>query len=321
MENISNCRIAVIGAGVMGSTIAQVFATAGFHTTMIDQKQEFLDRAFTRVDGQLAFLVKEGLLPEESIAKAKEHLHGDVNENLPTIGKDFDVVVEAVFESPEVKRDVYALLSEVTRPDCILCSNTSGLDVFSIAEVKNPERFMVTHWFNPPHLMKLVEVVMSDVTSPELAELICELHRMAGQKPVLIKRYVPGFIVNRIQAAIMREASWMVLNDICSPEDIDNAIKYTHGIRYCFEGPIALWDFAGWTVPVATSVDIDPSLCNDPEPNKLGAKLLEEGYGGILNGKGIFGEYTDPDAFREKRSRRIIQMTKVVEAFDQEDLL
>ncbi|MCC8079857.1 MAG: 3-hydroxyacyl-CoA dehydrogenase family protein [Oscillospiraceae bacterium] len=319
MDNLKNLRIAVMGAGVMGSTIAQVFATAGFHTTMIDQSEVLLEQAYSRVETQLAFLVKEGLMPEENIPVVSRHLHSAVTANLADIGRNFDIVVEAVFESPEAKQNVYAQLSEVTRPDCILCSNTSGLDVFSITEVSHPERFMVTHWFNPPHLMKLVEVVMSDKTSAELAELICKVHHIAGQKPVLIKRYVPGFIVNRIQAAIMREASWMILNDICSAEDIDNAIKYTHGIRYCFEGPIGLWDFAGWSVPVATSVDINPSLCNDTEPNELGVKLLSEGYGGIINGKGIFGDYADPDAFREKRSRRIVQMSKVVEAFDAED--
>jgi len=312
-------KIAVLGAGTMGAGIAAQFALYGHRVMLYSRSWATLERAEKTAGKIYELLVDTGRMTGAAAARAGEKI--TCTTSVAEAVKDAWYVVETIVERAAEKAELYEKLDGLLGEDVILTSNTSFMDIFALIPKRRQGNTLIAHWYAPAHILPLVEVVKGPETRPEVVERMLEFHRQCGKTPVLMERYVPGFIVNRIQAAIMREASWMVLNDICSPEDIDNAIKYTHGIRYCFEGPIALWDFAGWTVPVATSVDIDPSLCNDPEPNKLGAKLLEEGYGGILNGKGIFGEYTDPDAFREKRSRRIIQMTKVVEAFDQEDLL
>ena len=170
-------HILVVGAGVMGCGIAQVFAANGYKTIMADLKEEFLETAMKRIVGNIEGMVEEGLADKTYGEAVKANLSTLLNSRIPEVAAQFDLVVEVIFENKEAKRDLYKILSDNCREDCIFASNTSGMDVFGVTAdvLKNPERLVITHWFNPPHLMKIIEVVKGPDTSDETAQAMREL--------------------------------------------------------------------------------------------------------------------------------------------------
>ena len=209
---------------------------------------------------------------------------------------------KAFFEDPAVKKDTFAKLNQYCSKDCILCSNTSASNIFEIAEVAHPERMLITHWFNPPFIMDLVEIVCGPETSEQTLETVVALHERMGKTPAVIRQYVPGFIVNRLATALMREAGYMVSQGWTTPQDIDNAIKATSGVRYAFEGPMALYDIVGWDLIQRVALDLHHSLYSNAEGgNPLGAELVAKGHLGLKSGKGAF-DYSgvDPDRLHER---------------------
>lgn len=316
----SNYKILVVGAGTMGRSIAQVFAAKGLTVYMTDLSKEYLDAALEQIDGAIDILIKNGMADEGYRTAVKKNLRVMTNEDIPAVGKEIDCAFEVIFENKDAKREIYKLLNESCRPDCIFASNTSGMDVFSVCKdiVEHPERLIITHWFNPPHLMKLIEVVKGPRTSDEVASAVRGLLEFAGKKPAVLNYFVPGFIVNRIATVINRELYYMIDNGWISAQDAENAIKYTDGLRYGFEGPIALWDFVGLNIPVTVAKDVLPSLCNDTDTIPLGEKMIAEGKTGVKVGEGLF-RYPSVQEYVEKRSRRIIQMSKILDEYDKED--
>ena len=313
--------ILVAGAGTMGNSIAHVFAAHGYETYMASRHQETLDSALQRIDAAVEVLKAEGMADDAYAATLRENLHPILNDEIADLAPKLDVVFETIVENPDAKRELYQLLSDRCSPECILASNTSGMDVFSVCEgaVEHMDRLIIAHWFNPPHLMKLVEVVMGPKTSEETAERMRALLEAVGRKPAVLNTFVPGFIVNRLATVINRELYHMIDQGWIAPEDAENAIRYTHGLRFGFEGPLALWDFVGLNIPLTVARGgVLASLCNDADTLPLGEKLIEQGKTGVRAGEGVL-KYGDVGEYIEKRSRRVIQMTKVVEEWDRED--
>lgn len=319
-KNFSDYKILVVGAGVMGRSIAQVFAAKGLTVYMTDLKQEYLDSALVQIDNAIDILIKNEMADEGYRAAVKKNLHTMTNDGIPSVGQEIDCAFEAIFEDKEAKKAIYKLLNESCRPDCIFASNTSGMDVFSVCDgvIDNPERLIITHWFNPPHLMKLIEVVKGPKTSDEVTAAVRGLLEFADKKPAVLNYFVPGFIVNRIATVINRELYYMIDNGWISAQDAENAIRYTDGLRYGFEGPIAIWDFVGLKIPATVAKGVLPSLCNDTDCIPLAEKLIAEGKTGVAVGEGLL-KYPSAQEYVEKRSRRIIQMTKILEEYDRED--
>lgn len=319
-KNFSDYKILVVGAGVMGRSIAQVFAAKGLTVYMTDLKQEYLDSALVQIDNAIDILIKNEMVDEGYRAAVKKNLHTMTNDGIPSVGQEIDCAFEVIFEDKEAKKAIYKLLNESCRPDCIFASNTSGMDVFSVCDgvIDNPERLIITHWFNPPHLMKLIEVVKGPKTSDEVTAAVRGLLEFADKKPAVLNYFVPGFIVNRIATVINRELYYMIDNGWISAQDAENAIRYTDGLRYGFEGPIAIWDFVGLKIPATVAKGVLPSLCNDTDCIPLAEKLIAEGKTGVAVGEGLL-KYPSAQEYVEKRSRRIIQMTKILEEYDRED--
>lgn len=319
-KNFSDYKILVVGAGVMGRSIAQVFAAKGLTVYMTDLKQEYLDSALVQIDNAIDILIKNEMADEGYRAAVKKNLHTMTNDGIPSVGQKIDCAFEVIFEDKEAKKAIYKLLNESCRPDCIFASNTSGMDVFSVCDgvIDNPERLIITHWFNPPHLMKLIEVVKGPKTSDEVTATVRGLLEFADKKPAVLNYFVPGFIVNRIATVINRELYYMIDNGWISAQDAENAIRYTDGLRYGFEGPIAIWDFVGLKIPATVAKGVLPSLCNDTDCIPLAEKLIAEGKTGVAVGEGLL-KYPSAQEYVEKRSRRIIQMTKILEEYDRED--
>lgn len=314
-------NVLVVGAGVMGSGIAQVFAGNGYKTVMADLKEEFIKRAFVNVEKNIAGMKEEGLADDAYAETVRANLSGILNSQIPEKAKDFDLVIEVVPENKEIKKDTYKMLSDNCKEDCIFASNTSGMDVFSVIEevLVNPERLVITHWFNPPHLMKLIEIVKGPKTSDETAETMREILEKCGKKPAVLNKFMPGFIVNRMATVICRELYYMIDQGWVTPIDAENAIKYTDGLRYSFEGPLELWDFVGLEIPVTVAAGVIPTLC-DTDYIPGADQLIEAGKLGVRAGEGMLKKYpSDLDGYAKKRNRRILEMYKMMNKFEEED--
>lgn len=312
--------VLVVGAGVMGRGIAQVFAARGLTVYMSDLEQRYLDGALEQIDRAIGVLEANGLAGADYRQAVKANLRPITNDQIPDVGPEVDCVFEAIYENEEAKRALYRTLNASCRPDCLFASNTSGMDIFSVCDgvIDCPGRLVIAHWFNPPHLMKLIEVVRGPHTSAETAEQLRGLLAFAGKKPAVLNHFVPGFIVNRLATVMNRELYYMIDQGWITAEDAENAIRYTDGLRFGFEGPIALWDFVGLEIPVTVAKGVLPSLCADTDTIPLAEKMIAQGKTGVRAGQGLL-KYPDPEKYAVKRSRRIIQMTRVLEQFDRED--
>lgn len=307
-----NWKILIVGAGAMGHGIAQVYASNGFQVTLTDKFPRQLDLAQKTISNNMDNLMKEGLATKEEADRARTLITYETD--LEKCAPQANLVVESIFENADAKREVFVQLDKVCAPGCIFCSNTSASNIFEIAQVSHPERLIITHFFNPPYIMALVEVVMGPKTSAETLDKVKALLIQLGKDPAVIKQYIPGFIVNRIATAITREAGYMVTEGWTTAQDIDRAIRNTSGIRYAFEGPMALYDIVGWDLTTSVSADVHKTLCNDTEiGNSLGRELIVKGNLGLKSGKGVF-DYTglDPQQFLSERSAKIIKMIKAI---------
>src|SRR6185312_112867 len=227
-EAMAKARIAVVGAGLMGHGIAQVFALAGHGVTIYDSIVASLDTVKTRILTNLKDLgddqkAVERVTPVSDLAQAV---------------RDADYVVEAVVEDLPLKQKMFAEIESYVRPDTILASNSSVIPITRIMEgLKQRERALGTHWWNPPYLVPLVEVIETQWTSRPAIDFTMKLHAAAGKKPAHVKKDVPGFIGNRLQHALWREAVALVEHGICDAETVDTVIKSAFGRRLAVLGP------------------------------------------------------------------------------------
>ncbi|MEL7568259.1 MAG: 3-hydroxyacyl-CoA dehydrogenase family protein [Dehalobacterium sp.] len=305
-------KVTVAGAGLMGHAIAQVFAVNGFETTLYDLTDEQLEKAKNMIAMNLDSLIKLGMATLEDKEKTKKLI--SYTTNLEQAASKANYIMESVFESADVKRDFYAKLDKVCPKDSIIASTTSAMNIFEVVDISCPERLIITHWFNPAYIMPLVEVVMGPKTSTVTVDTAKSLLEKIGKKPALIKQYIPGFIVNRISSAIVREAGYMIGQGWTTPEDIDAAIVATSGIRYPFEGPLEMHDYVGWDLIHTVNKTLYPQLCHETHGiNPLAAGLAEKGHLGVKSGKGI-KDYSGKEVseIHKQRTLKIIKMLKAV---------
>ncbi|WP_400162412.1 3-hydroxyacyl-CoA dehydrogenase family protein [Brevibacillus sp. TJ4] len=232
--------VGVVGAGSMGSGIANLAAMSGFHVILQDLEEKFLQSALGRIDSFLVKSVSKGKMTEAEKAEVMGRIQ--VTTQLEEM-KRADIVIEAVIENMEVKKSVFARLDEIVPDHVILATNTSSMSITAIAEAtKRPERVAGMHFFNPAQIMKLVEVVRGYKTSDETVEEIKAFSKRLNKEPVVVKKDTPGFIVNRIMVPQFIEAIRLLEEGVASAEDIDKAV--TLGLNYPM-GPFALQDYGG----------------------------------------------------------------------------
>src|ERR1700722_12953981 len=275
---MSNAKIAVIGAGLMGHGIAQVFALAGHDVTITDSFAQNLDKAKYRIAANLRDL------GEDESAVENVHTCADLGE---AVG-EADYVVEAVLEDLPLKQQLFAEIERHVRPDTILASNTSVIPITAIMQgLSRRERAVGTHWWNPPFLVPLVEVIETQWTSPQTVGFTMELHQRAGKKPAHVKKDVPGFIGNRLQHALWREAISLVENGICDAETVDAVIKASFGRRIAVLGPLENADLVGTDLTLAIHENVLPAIDNRPGPSPYLKKLVADGKLGFKSGEGF----------------------------------
>ena len=275
---MAKARIAVIGAGLMGHGVAQVFALAGHDVTIYDSVQATLDSAKARILTNLNDLGDDRKAAERITPVAE----------LAVAVRDADYVVEAVLENLPLKQTLFAEIEQHVRPDTILSSNTSVIPITKIMEgLKRRERALGTHWWNPPFLVPLVEVIETQWTSPQVVDFTIKLHAAAGKKPAHVRKDVPGFIGNRLQHALWREAISLVENGICDAETVDNVIKSAFGRRLAVLGPLENADMVGTDLTLAIHQTVLPDIDGRPGPSPYLEKLVNDGKLGFKSGEGF----------------------------------
>jgi 3-hydroxybutyryl-CoA dehydrogenase len=275
---MAKARIAVVGAGLMGHGIAQVFALAGHGVTIYDSIVTSLDTVKTRILTNLKDLgddqkAVERVTPVSDLAQAV---------------RDADYVVEAVLEDLPLKQKLFAEIESYVRPDTILASNTSVIPITRIMEgLKQRERALGTHWWNPPYLVPLVEVIETQWTSRPAIDFTMKLHAAAGKKPAHVKKDVPGFIGNRLQHALWREAVALVEHGICDAETVDTVIKSAFGRRLAVLGPLENADMVGTDLTLAIHRTVLPDIDSRPRPSPYLEKLVKDRKLGFKSGEGF----------------------------------
>lgn len=304
-------KIAIIGSGVMGSGIAQSFAVSGYFVTINDIKEELLYHAQNRISENLSLLMEEGALTDREKQGALANITYSVD--LEGAVRDADFIIEAIPEVIELKLNLYQQLEEIIKPDAIVASNTSTFPISQLMEKASfAERMVITHFFNPGHLVPLVEIVQHDETKPEIVKTTMDLMRKIGKSPILLKKEIAGFIANRLQTALMREAFYLLKEGVADAGDIDTAITAGPGFRWAFTGPIEIADFGGLDTWQRVFDNVSPVLDQSKEAPDLIRDLVAEGKLGTKSGEGIFTyeESTVSQKINE-RDRNFIKLGKL----------
>jgi 3-hydroxybutyryl-CoA dehydrogenase len=274
----TKARIGVLGAGLMGHGIAQVFALAGHAVSIYDPVAASLDQVRARIAANLRDL------GDDETAAQRVQPRAVMAEAL----RDADFVVEAAPEDLSLKRKLFQEAEAHVRPDTILASNTSVIPITAIMQdLRKRSRALGTHWWNPPFLVPLVEVIGTQWTSRAAIDWTMELHAAAGKKPAHVKKDVPGFIGNRLQHALWREAIALVEQGICDAETVDTVIKAAFGRRLAVLGPLENADLVGTDLTLAIHKTVLPAIDGRPAPSPYLERLVADGKLGFKSGEGF----------------------------------
>jgi 3-hydroxybutyryl-CoA dehydrogenase len=301
----AKARIAVIGAGLMGHGIAQVFALAGHDVAITDQVAANLDSAKARIAANLQDLGDDPAAVERVRPIA----------DLAVTVRDCDYVVEAVQEDLAVKQKLFVEIERHARGGTILASNTSVIPITRIMEgLTDRTRALGTHWWNPPFLVPLVEVIGTQWTSQQAIDWTMALHRDAGKMPVHVKKDVPGFVGNRLQHALWREAIALVEQGICDAETVDTVIKASFGRRLAVLGPLENADLVGTDLTLAIHRTVLPAIEHRPGPSPYLEALVAKGKLGFKSGEGFRQWSADEQAALRARVLQHLKQARMSES-------
>jgi 3-hydroxybutyryl-CoA dehydrogenase len=301
----------VVGAGVMGHSIAQVFAQSHIDVNLVDLDEGKLAHAMTLIQANLDQFADYGRVPVKEIPEILSRIRPSTD--LAAAAKAAGFCVEAVSEVPEVKQRVFSQLDEFCPSNTVLASNTSTLNIFQIARVKRPERLIVAHWFAPPHIIPLVEVAPGPNTKPQVVIYTAALMQRLGKKPLVMKKFVPSLLVNRIQNAIARPVWEMLEKGWATPEQIDLAVKASLGIRLPIVGVVQSLDFTGLDL----AADI-MRVYGTVSP--VVAEKIKQGHLGAKTSKGMYdyGDRSEEEilAARDRKYLKILELLERIQAFE-----
>lgn len=297
-------KVAVAGAGTMGTGIACTFALGGSDVRVLARRESTIESAAARVDS----IARALGAPDPAALAAKLTFTASAE----TCFDGAALVVESIAEDLDAKVDLLGRAERLALPDSILATNTSSLSIASLAAgLERPERFAGLHWFNPPELVPLVEVVAGERTDAGVVETLRTWMELLGKAPIVLHRDTPGFVANRLQYGLVREAWALVEEGVCSYEDVDRALTHGLGARWAAVGPFQIADLAGLDVYLAVIRNLYPELSSTQMPARALVETVESGAYGVKTGRGLLGEYGPADAARIAEARN--RMLRAVE--------
>jgi 3-hydroxybutyryl-CoA dehydrogenase len=279
-------NVLIYGAGLMGRGIAQVYSRNPEYTVYLYDIKD--NDTLDKIKAALDDFVTKGVITHDNATERLSRIHFQAD-----LTKEFcqtiDIVVEAVFENMELKQNVFEKLESLCREDTIFCTNSSVMSPTEIsAKVKNKGRFVGTHFWNPAPLIPLVEIIKAHESTDETAQKVYDILSGVGKKPIICKKDVPGFVANRLQHALWREAIYIVEQGIADAETVDKAIKYSFGLRLPQLPPLVNSDMVGTDLTYNIHDYILKDLCDSHEPSPLLVKMKEEGKMGFKSGEGFY---------------------------------
>jgi 3-hydroxybutyryl-CoA dehydrogenase len=284
-------QVAIIGGGIMGGDIATVFAAKNWKVHVMSPSQKTRDALGGRVDAGLKKIQADAACARNVVT----------HERLESIvWKDIDLVIEAVTEDLPLKQKLFAQLESLVRADTPIATNTSNFQIGSVSEgLKTAGRMAGLHFFMPAHLVPLVEVVSADTTDPAVASKLEQIMQDVGKAPIRVNKDVPGFVGNRLQQALMREAMWMIHDGVTTAEGIDTAVRYGFGFRFVACGPFLQKEMSGWDTNFAVATALYPDLHNEKTPPPFFKEMVARGHVG-MKAKHGFWPWTDESIANEK---------------------
>jgi 3-hydroxybutyryl-CoA dehydrogenase len=304
-------KIAVIGAGTMGHGIAQSFAQAGYQVSLMSRTQKTLDRAVSLVESSLSAMAEEEVVAQGSIPTIMSKIH--LTTSIEDAAHDADIAFETMAEDKEAKKEVFAKLDQYCPSRTLLASNTTYLNIFDFVETSRPDKVLIAHWYAPPQIIPLVDVVKGPNTDMANVEFMADILRNIDKKPAVFKKYVPGYVVTRLQIAFQREVLYLLDNDYLSPEELDEAAKWGLALRMMVVGVVQRIDFGGLDLTARNlEKSLFPSIPLEYKPKKI-FELVKQGHFGVKTGKGFF-DYkgrTEAEVCKE-RDIKLIRMFKTL---------
>ena len=283
--------MAVIGGGIMGGDIASIFAAGGWQVHIMSPSQKTRDALPARLEAAVQKLGAD-------MAKAKAvGLHAKL-EDLPW--KDLDLIVECATEDLELKRKLFSQFEVLGKPDTILATNTSTFPIGEIGKhLKTRSRVAGLHYFMPAHLVPLVEVIKAEFTDTKVCDQLEQWSNTLGKTPIRVNKDVPGFVGNRLQHALVREALYLIADGVATPEGVDKAVRYGFGFRFIACGPMMQKELSGWDTNLYAGTSLYPSLHTEQKPPQFLADMVEKGHIGMKAKRGLW-EWTDEKIAKEK---------------------
>lgn len=303
-------KVAVVGAGLMGHGIALEFALAGFQVGLSDLTDEALHEAEVLILQSVQMLEELGKLEPGQSGDALDRVRTTLDLDAAVSGSD--LVIEAIAEDLEKKLALFGELDSLCPTHAILASNSSSFMPSKMASAtKRPEKVVGTHYFNPPFLIPLVEIIRGKRTSDETVSVVHDLLVRVGKSPVVVQKEIPGFIANRIQAAVWREILALVSERVATPQDVDRVVKTSIGRRWAAAGPFEITELAGLDLKQAILTELFPSLASGAEVPAILKKKVKRGELGIKTGKGFY-EWPAEGAryLKERIARALVEIER-----------
>jgi 3-hydroxybutyryl-CoA dehydrogenase len=299
--------VAVIGAGTMGVGVVQTFAEAGMSVRMIARNRQRLEQSLASVAANLRLFDEFNLLREAPSA-ITSRIEIIPSEDMAAVTKGCDFVLETIPEVLDTKRMIFSQLDQLP-PEVIIASNTSSFTMDMLTEkIKSPQRMLGLHYFNPAHIIPAVEIHKGKYTTDAVVEQTRSLMIRTGKKPVIVRKTVPGFIINRLTGAMEREIDYLIDEGIVTPEDLDIAVKASYGFRLACMGPMAQEDLIGLDTSARVSANVFKLLSSKTEPSPVLLEKVKKGELGIKSGKGWY-DYSGKtrDEVNDAINRRLLK--------------
>jgi 3-hydroxybutyryl-CoA dehydrogenase len=309
-------KIAVIGAGTMGHGIAQSFAEAGYQVSLMSRTQKTLDRAMSLIQASLNAMAEEKIVDPKSVPAIIGRIK--TTTSIEEAARDADLAFETMAEDKDSKIEVFAQLDKYCPPRALLASNTTFLNVFDFVKTSRPDKVLIAHWYAPPQIIPLVDVVKGPQTDMANVDRMADILRDIGKKPAVFKKFVAGYLVSRLQFALQREVYYLLDNDFMTPEGLDEAAKWGLAMRMMVVGVVQRIDFGGIDLSVRNLEK--PSFPPTPDnykPVKI-FELAKQGFLGVKSGRGFYDYKGRSEAeVCKERDVKLLKMLKALQTINE----